>query len=250
VYLEMRKYQIFVVAVFAVFAFFVVAAASAFAEAPVTLLAEWLVNGAAVEENLSVSAEGTLTLTDLNALKAGIVASALCTGVLMGTVGLSGVDEINELLTVGGVLVPLVALEGAGLVCENSGNCEEPLAWAVLLPWPTLLELFEQLVGTVLTSFFAILLRTGAAGKPGWYVECLDLGVTVNDECTANTEGVAQATNLAEGIDASFSEEFLLLVELPLALCSSSGTESGLVEGLGVIKTTAPGTTLQVSSIG
>jgi hypothetical protein len=168
----------------------------------------------------------------------------------MGTVGLSGVDEINELLTVGGVLVPLVALEGAGLVCENSGNCEEPLAWAVLLPWPTLLELFEQLVGTVLTSFFAILLRTGAAGKPGWYVECLDLGVTVNDECTANTEGVAQATNLAEGIDASFSEEFLLLVELPLALCSSSGTESGLVEGLGVIKTTAPGTTLQVSSIG
>jgi hypothetical protein len=246
----MRKYQIFIVAVFAVFAFFVVAAASAFAEAPVTLLAEWLVNGAAVEENLSINTEGTLTWTDLNVLKAGIVASALCTYVFMGTVGLSGVGEINEILTVGGVLLPLVALEPGGLVCENSGNCEEPLTWAVLLPWPTLLELFEQLVSEVLTSFFANLIRTGAAGKPGWYIECLDLGVTISDECTANTEVAAQATNLAEGVDANFSEAFTLLAELPNALCTSSGTESGVVEGLAVIQTTAPGTNLQVSSIG
>jgi hypothetical protein len=246
----MKKYQIFAVAVFAVVAFCVVSAASAFAEAPVTLLAEWLVNGAAVEENLAVNSEGTLALTDLNVLKAGIAATALCTGNLMGTVGLSGVDEITELLTTGGALVPLVALAVGGLECVDTENCEEPLAWAVNLPWPTLLELFEQLVSEVLTSFFAILIRTGPAGKPGWYVECLDLGVTLSDECTATSEGVAEATNLAEGVDANFSDAFTELTGLTLATCTSGGALAGVVEGLGVIKTTAAGTTLQVSSIG
>jgi hypothetical protein len=220
------------------------------ASGAVTFLpAEWLVNGEKVAAKLAATATGEILLEDTNALKAGIKADALCSGILDGTIGPGAADEITELLTLAGVAVPKTALEPSGLACTNDSNCESAKAWAINLPWLTEVQLWEE--GT--ESGFVILISAHAGGAaPGWYVECTVLGVKATDECKAATpeskpEGATLAENETGGVLTEFLESFTELMELKLALCSSSGEETGIVEGPGLEATTEG--TLTISSV-
>jgi hypothetical protein len=241
--IKMKSFRLLGMALVAVFAFSVVVAAVASAETATFLLAEWLVGGTAVAANLPATVTGELLLEDTNALKAGIKADALCSGILVGTIGVNGAATITEALNLEDVGISLTALSGTSIACTDDNDCESAKAWAVNLPWTGTLELIEQ---TSFTGFAILLEKSGA--NPGWYVECTLLGVKATDECNANTEGVAEAKNVAGGVEGVFSEAFTELAGLKLALCSSSGEETGIVEGTGLITTTeAP---LTVSSTG
>jgi len=219
------------------------------------LLAEWLLNGSAITGTLLVtSTSGTsgLTLIDLKATL-GVKAAVLCSGILDGFIGENGADEITELLTLGGVAVPLTALSGTALLCAGQEGCETSTegaeVWAVHLPWLTLLQLFEEESPTLVTGFVILISEEAGGGKPGWYVQCKTALGTVDDECLA-TEGGAEATNGTAGVLVSFSEAFQLLVIGENANCSaSSEKETGVVEGANNEEISTEGT-LSVSSEG
>src|ERR1700735_4143794 len=151
------------VALIAVFAFSAMAVKSVASAAIVTLLAEWLLGGKAVEATLSVQTRGELLLEDKKATL-GIKAMLLCSGILDGTIGPDGEDEITEILSLAGVATSLTALSGTALLCSGQEGCntgtENDEIWAVKLPWKTLLELVEE------TGFtgFADLISAGTAG--------------------------------------------------------------------------------------
>lgn len=241
----MRKFHVLGMALIAVFALSVVVAESASATV-VFLLAEWLVNGAAVTSALPTKAEGELLLENT---KAPIVGKAmvLCSGILDGTVGPNGEDEVIELLNLTGTAISLTALSGTSLSCADQENCESSKVWAANLPWKTELNLIE--INGV--SFFGILFlkKAGVTGSPGWYVECTVLGVKASEECTAEPD-VAEAKNIAAGVETMFSDKFTEEAGLKLAECSGNKEETGIVEGPGTETTTESGTTLSVSSTG
>jgi len=219
----MKRFHIIGVSLIAVLAFCAVGVASA--GAITTLLAEWLVNGAAVTATTAVTTEGLLLLEDSNALKAGIKAAVECSGILTGTIGVNGADEIAELLSLSGTAISLKSKEGAGLSCTNVSSCEGSKVWAVNLPWKTLLELVEN--GA--TTLFVDLIVSGTGGNAGWSVECTDLGVKITDECLAQSEAAAELTNGITGAEGKFTESVRELMGLKKALCSSSGEETGAV---------------------
>ncbi len=255
--MEMGKLRILYVAMFAVFAFGVVAT-SASAETLCVpnvkglfelqlsatecagelltndspwelitfLLAEWLLEGNPIVTPDLVESPGELTLTSLNGAKLGVVAEILCTGILVGTVGPESADLITEVLTLGGVAVSSTPLVGQQAECTNTKNCESPKVWPVLLPWVTELELLEEDGG----PFFINLLLAA-----GWYAECTILGVKSAEECTG--ESAILTTNEAGGVVGSlFSEEVRELAGLKLGNCSAGGVETGHVIGSGTIK--------------
>jgi len=237
------------VALIAVFAFSAMAVKSVASAAIVTLLAEWLLGGKAVEATLSVQTRGELLLEDKKATL-GIKAMLLCSGILDGTIGPDGEDEITEILSLAGVATSLTALSGTALLCSGQEGCntgtENDEIWAVKLPWKTLLELVEE------TGFtgFADLISAGTAGSPGWYVQCATALGTADDECRSE-QGVAEATNVAGGVLATFSEAFTLLVEDTNANCSaSSEKETGVVGESGEEKVVGSTEVLSVSSTG
>ncbi len=237
------------VAVIAVIAFSAIAVASSASAAVVFLLAEWLNNGAAVTATLLSLGEGQLLLENKNAPFIKSAASISCSGVLDGSVGADGADEITELLTLTPEeLVSKTPLAGVALSCtKGTGDavCENgSKVWAVHLPWLTLLVLWEE-GGT--NGLLDLILPT-TNGNPGWYVECKTALVTLSEECTT-PEGVAEQVNVTGGVNGVFSEAFTLLMELPLALCTGNNEETGNVEGTGL--TSLPGGgTLTVSSEG
>lgn len=237
----MKKLHILGVAIVAVLAFGAIAVASASA-AVTFLLADWLLNGAVTTTKVPTSATGEILLEDRNALKLGIAAKVLCSGILDGTVGPESEDEITEVLSLTGESISLTALSGTFIACTGDASCETPHVWAVHLPWNTELELWEE--GTE-SGFVILILEKGTSGKPGWYVECTVLGTKITDECLAEAIGGALAENETGGVLTEFLESFTELMELKLALCSSSGEESGVVEGPGL--ETAPSGTLTVS---
>jgi len=244
----MKKFSVvglMLVAMMAVSAVTIASASGAITFLP----AEWLVNGEKVTAKLSATATGEILLEDTNALKAGIKADLLCSGILNETVGAGAGGEITELLSLTGTAIGKTALEGAGLACTNDSNCESAKVWAVNLPWPIEVQLWESPP----ESGFAILIFGHTVLlAPGWYVECTVLGVKATDECKATTpeskpEGVTLAENETGGVLTEFLESFTELMELKLGLCSSSGEETGIVEGPGLAATTEG--TLTISSV-
>jgi len=238
----MRKLQLLGVSLVAVFAFGVLTAASASAVV-VTLLAEWLVNGAAVANEQAVITEGTILLEDTQSFgKADIE----CSGILDGVVSVDGLDRISEVLLLDKVtVVGSTPLVGNSIACSsNNILCSAPLVWPVNLPWETLMELLED--GT--EKFFAILIE----GKPGWYVECSGTVGKPTDECTAPTNGVVELS--LEGgslLLGKFSEPFTELAEEKLANCLQGGTlhtEAGIVETIPTQLALVAGGTLSASS--
>jgi len=222
-------------ALLAIFAFSVVATATASAE--LFLLAEWLFNGATITSELLVESPGELLLEDNKVPILG-KAMVLCSGILDGFVGPGSADLITEVLKLNKESISRTALSGVALECTNQENCPEPLLWAVNLPWTTELELHED-PGPEEDYVVLIL------GKPGWEIECMGLGQT--DTCTAETEGGYLLDNGTPTPTALFSEEITELMGLKLATCTLGGVESGLVEGEGLIEH-AEGGTISASS--
>jgi hypothetical protein len=187
----MSRYRLFGLVVFAVFVFGVVLAASASAE--VTLLAEWLVAGAAITSNLASQITGELLMEDTKVL--GVKVDILCSFILDGTIGPNGEDKIEKVLSLTGIEISELA-GNAPLSCESSENCA---ATGVLvpifpkgLPWSTLLFL-DQGTGHILDYV------VGAA----YEVTCTVLGVKVEDECKAtNNLASFEVSNTGEGGDA------------------------------------------------
>jgi len=218
-------------ALLAIFAFSVVATATASAE--LFLLAEWLYNGAIIPSELLVESSGELLLEDNKVPILG-KAMVLCSGILDGFVGPGSADLITELLNLGKEPISKVGLSGLALEgCTNQENCPEPLVWAVNLPWETELELHED-PGPEEDYVVLIL------GKPGWEIECMGIGQS--DECVAETEGGFLLDNTTPTPAALFSEEITELMGLKLAKCLLGGNESGIVGEEGLIEHPEGGT--------
>jgi hypothetical protein len=142
----MRKLQI-VLAFFAVFAFGAIAVGSASAE--LTLLAEWLFNGAAIPALLPVTITGEVLLS---LLEFGIeVADILCSMIFVGSVGPNGEGEITKILNLAKeeIGVELVGLSLECMVdasaiagCGAAGSIAD--FWIDQLPWLMNLELMES----------------------------------------------------------------------------------------------------------
>ncbi len=226
-------------ALLAVVAFSAIALASSASAAIVYLLAEWLNNNVALTSTILGESVTELLLEDTKVTAAGgLAVSVNCLGLLIGDFGTDGADDLTEVLNPAGTQISLTALSEPGLSCEKESLCESGKAWAVNLPWLSLLELWEE--GT--SSGFVVLLK-GTKGNLGWYTECTILGVKGTDECTT-PEGAAEAPkNVAEGVEAIFSEAVTLLFSLKLATCTGAGgvLETGVVEGKGIIRVPSGG---------
>jgi hypothetical protein len=180
----MKKLQVVLLALVAVFAFSAVLSASAMAET--TLLAEWLKAATPVAANLAAETTGSLTLVHLN------LAQTTCTGIFDGTVGADGVGQITEVLNAAKVKVRST-LTGTGeiLSCTNVENCGSGEVVPVNLPWNTILYLMEN------GSFLNLIFSSGA-GAPGYEVSCTVLGIKVEEKCTGETSAIME--NMGAGM--------------------------------------------------
>jgi hypothetical protein len=228
------KFRLFAVVLLAMSALGALTAASA--SAVTFLLAEWLWNGNPVTSELLVDVEGELLLEDTK-----LATDVLCSGILDGWVGVNGEDLITAVLNLNGIEIG-APLTGTALECINEKGCENPLVWPDNLPWPTLLELMED------TEIFFVILMFGSSAPvgPGWDVECMSI-IPTSELCEAPAGAAVKATNEATNVDGEFSEVFTELAGFKLANCTVGGTETGIVEGLGIILDTEGGN-LQVSS--
>ncbi len=231
----MKRIHILAVALVAIFVASVAVVATA--SAVEFLLALWLDGGANVVAQLNVETEGELELISTNGGKLGVHAKFLCSGILDGWVAPESLGFLSELLTLTGVALPLAELTGTALLCTNEENCTEPEVWAAKLGWETEAELMVD--GT--ETFFVDLILNA-----GYYVQCLVLGVTISETCSA-AETAVKLTNEANGtVDALFEDAFQVLAGLKLATCTLGGAETAEINGLAFILET--GTTLSVSS--
>jgi len=264
----MKRFRILAVALFAIFALGVVASAPAMAatlcvpktgaglfetqvsetecskevaagksafELVTFLLAEWLVTGGVVvSTELLTETTGELLLEDTKVPLLG-KAVVLCSGILDGWVGPNSLDWVSEVLTLSpNEVVNTTPLTGVAAACVNVENCEEPLLWAVHLGWETEVELLEEDGG----PFFVNLILphgTGTGINPGWEIECMKSIIgAITDECTAAEAG-AELTLEGTTLLGNFSEAFNELAGLKLGNCTLGGTETGVVEGGGII---------------
>ncbi len=234
----------------AVIAFSAIAVASSASAAVVFLLAEWLNTGASLTETVLSLAEGELLLENKNAPVIKKPASITCSGMLNGSFGVNGADEITELLTLAEGAVNATPLAGGSLSCtKGTGDevCEAgSKVWAVNLPWLSILVLFEE-AGT--TGFADLLTPHTGGGNVGWYVECKTALVTLSEECLTPEAASEQMNVMGGGVNGVFSEAFTLLMELKLALCTGNNEETGNVVGTGP-ELLPGGGTLAVSSEG
>lgn len=241
----MKKHQTLGITLIAIFMLSMIVAATASAQI-VFLLAELLVNGAAVTSTLPIKTEGELLFENTKAPVVG-KEMTLCSYIEDGTIGANGAGEIVEILSLAGAAISKTVLSGTGLSCTDQENCESDKQWATNLPWKTELNLVE--INGV--PFFGILFlkKAGVTGNPGWYVECTVLGVKASEECTAEP-GIAMATNITAGVEIAFTEKFTEEAGLKLGECTGNKEETGVAEGPATMTTTESGTTLSVSSTG
>lgn len=101
----MKKIHALGLTLLAVFAFSVVAAATASAETTLQFLAA----GAAIATALASKTTGELTLGSTNGGGLGIKVKVLCSGILTGTVGPGAADTVTGLLSLTEVAVTLEA---------------------------------------------------------------------------------------------------------------------------------------------
>ncbi len=208
----MRKIQVILLALVAVFALSVVAASSAFAATEAAL---WLVSGAevpaaGVPTNLEVVSTKKLVLEDMEAGPLKQATSVECGGTGTGNVLPEGLDE-------------QLTATPEGCVRKTDGACEtlESVA-AVNLPWKT--EVL-QVTGSS-PELFEDALVSGTGGNPGWLVECETLLGKKNDVCTTNA-GKTPLVNESSGevlgtFETRSGEE---------ASCTEGTSKSGLVSG-------------------
>jgi hypothetical protein len=219
----MRKFQIVMLALLVVSALSAVFAMSASAE--VTLLAEWLVSGAAITAGEEATTqEGELLLED-----GAAASSVLCTAIFDGFVLANGLDSVTKVLhldgtevtELGGVL-PLTGTTATGPDCVHVTGCAEgteasPIkVWPLGLPWHTLLFLMAN--GTFLDD---VSKENGTTF--GYELECLVSGILVTDTCESGLtefEVVNDADTGNAAIPAGAIGE-------PLAKCSIFGGELG-----------------------
>jgi hypothetical protein len=177
------------------------------ASAEFSLLAEWLINSAAVTTSTAVETTGEFRLED-----SSFSAGAICAAILVGTVGPNGEDQTTEVLSAGGTVATLTA----PLLCRPSKGCELNATDIEVspegLPFSSLLYLAE---------FGAFLDATVHAG---YSVSCLILGVKVSEECTL-------ANSVDEVVNASFSVEAIGEL-IPPGNCTLGGAGTGDIEPL------------------
>lgn len=195
---KMTNIKILGLALFAVFAFSAVAAASAFAAD------EWLFNGSPIGAGveLATNTEGTLTLNVLTGNGAVLINEIDCSGLFEGTVGAAGVDLVFDLFSLTGTLIQ--ELPGTSLTCEtlfDEGACSnaagaESLLWvdelslALGLTWESLIELDGT---TFLDHFHHV----------AFELKCLLLnGLTLESLCEGVTSGTL--TNVAPNVLLEF----------------------------------------------
>jgi hypothetical protein len=200
------------------------------------LSALWLESGSPVSAILSTESEGELELVGNNGGGLGIKVAVLCSGILDGWIGPNGLDYTSELLTLAGTAVPSTALTGTPLACTNNANCTKPEVWADA-PWES--ETVLMVVGT--ETFYVDLLFNA-----GWTMQCEILGTKVEELCSAAETAVKLTNEVSGTVDTEFSFAFQALAELSLDNCTSGGTETGEVNGLGILLES--GVTLSVSS--
>jgi len=225
----MKKSQIVLLALGAVFAFSAMLASTAFGE--VTLLAEWLIDGTTkVTTTLATEATGSLTLRDTEAPIVGN-AAVLCTALTKGTISEDGLDTTDEILNLDGVATggavlggePLLgtgAASGLGSECVAVEGCSPGTAtspievWPIGLPWLTLLFLMAD--GKILD----LITSDSTAKLVGYELLCLVFGINAEDTCTAEDFEI-EILNDAEG-----NAEIPTGAETtPRATCTASGNK-------------------------
>jgi hypothetical protein len=222
----MSKVLRWVIGIFGVFA-----ASAAFAQvvvAETTLLAEWLFNGASVNELTSISVTGGVMLEDTETIAGA--SAVLCTFTVDGSVGPNGEDEAVEILNANGAavggLVGLALLgtgaaNGEGSECVTvktcaAGTSASPVeVWPIGLPWHGLLSLLEN-------GEFSNVKETGTK-TVGYEILCLVLGLDTEDTCTVTHRRI-NVINDAETGDAAVPAG---AEGTPRYLCTQSGKESG-----------------------
>jgi hypothetical protein len=233
----MRKIQVLAMALVALCAFSSVVAASA--SALVTLLAEWLVKGAAVGATaVPTNTEGEL-LFENTEKSAGF----LCSGLFEGKVQENGLDEVTKVFSLPGTTETKELDEESatsGISCVSiSKICETGSEiWPVNLPYETLLVLQSGE-----EKFFDTILENKNKLTPAYWLLCLFLGASVNELCVSKAGAFGDVSNAATDVET-------LEAILPKATCGGHA-ETGLIENnsgdVALIATTS-GETLAASS--
>lgn len=220
----MKKMHIWGLALAAVFAFSAVVVASAFAEEPV-----WLLDSAKVTAVSPVETTGELTLTELEG-PLGVHAGVLCSGILDGTIGLKGTNEVTKVLTLAKTETESL-VEGKEIACANVENCSggTPLVWAEKLPWDSQLVLS----GTAITD-----VTLNAA----YEVDCVNSLVGLLEDLCEQAETIATLTNNTTEGDVTGT-----ITSENLGLCTLSGKLSGDIVTDSPALTFQTGHTLAVS---
>jgi len=139
-------------------------------------------------------------------------------------------------LSLAGAAISNTPGSGESLNCPAQTGCEtntEALVWPVGFPAETEVELLEQTGG----PFFEIL----SSKELGWLItNCLVLGTAHEDEC--KTVGFAQLSLEGTSLLGTFSIAVQELNEgKGHALCSASGEETGVAEGVGTYEPSGGG---------
>jgi hypothetical protein len=226
----MRKINVLGLGLLAVFVYGAIMASAAFA-AP-----EWLVEELAVTENLPAETEGELELVKLvSSTNPARLDTVKCSGILVGSIGPAGKDEITSVLTLGdGVIgkeTESGTLEGTALEClvtQSEGgflDCllgSTALVWPANLPWKSQLELMES------TGMILDVLTSATGPGPGYDAECTTVsGLTGSELCAGPASAfVSNSVGTPMGVEGAADEKEEIS-------CTLTGEKTGLLIGTG-----------------
>jgi hypothetical protein len=191
------------------------AASVSSASAEITLLAEWLANGAAITSALTTERSELFLLEDTKTPPGA--AAVLCSAIFDGTVNANGKGTISEVLSLAkekiGELPSVLALVSptdcsTEKLCAETGIAVRPVG----LPWITNLYLMEN--GEILFE----------VQKEGYEIECAVI-IKVEDTCTGTT-AVSSINDSVTG-DAEIPAGAIGRVNLT---CTLSKETTGIIE--------------------
>jgi hypothetical protein len=212
---SMKKSHVFGCMVFAVVAFSVMMAASAFAA---TL--QWLANGKPIATPQSASTIITLEIGNETAI-AGFKLKALCVGTLDGTVGPGGEDMITEVLERGNK----IELGDKEMNCINDDSCPSPLVSPIHLPWLTHLEL----MGTEAAPLVLDVYENGGKGEPGWELMCEEPLIGLIEETCESVAATGKLMTADLENDPAENDVLGTIALEEILLCSGNDAETGYV---------------------